>query len=89
LVAWRRSDGERDWVSESLRLRRLTAPLVVGRAVVVGDSGGLVHFLSREDGSALTRVATDGSGLLSAPVLAAGTLVVVSRKGGIFGFRPE
>lgn len=89
LVAWRRSDGERDWVSERLRFRKLTAPLVVGRAVVVGDGGGLLHFLSREDGSALTRVATDGSGLLSAPVLAAGTLVVVSRSGGIFGFKPE
>ena len=89
LVAWRRSDGERAWVSERLRYRSLTAPLVVGRSVAVGDDAGLVHLLSREDGSALTRVATDGSAVVAAPVLAAGTLIVVTRSGGIFGFKPE
>lgn len=89
LVAWRQADGERVWVSERLRYRTLTAPLVVGRSVVVGDDTGLVHWLSREDGSALTRVATDGSAVVVAPVLAGGTLVVVTRSGGIFGFRPE
>lgn len=89
LVTWRRVDGERAWVSERLRYRSLTAPLVVGRSVAVGDYAGLVHFLSREDGSALTRVATDGSAIASAPVLAAGTLVVVTHSGGIFGFKPE
>ena len=89
LVAWRRSDGERAWVSERLRYRSLTAPLVVGRSVAVGDDAGLVHLLSREDGAALTRVATDGSAVVAAPVLAAGTLIVVTRSGGIFGFKPE
>jgi len=89
LVAWRRTDGERAWVSERLRYRNLTAPLVVGRSVAVGDDAGLVHWLSREDGSALTRVATDGSAIVAAPVLAAGTLVVVTHSGGIFGFKPE
>lgn len=89
LMAWRRTDGERAWVSERLRHRNLTAPLVVGRSVAVGDETGLLHLLSREDGSALTRVATDGSAVVSAPVLASGTLVVVTRNGGIFGFKPE
>ena len=89
VVAWQRANGERAWVSERLRYRTLTAPLVVGRSVVVGDEAGLVHWLSREDGSALTRMATDASGLAAAPVLAGGTLVVVTRNGGIFGFQPE
>jgi outer membrane assembly lipoprotein YfgL len=89
LMAWRRTDGERAWVSERLRYRSLTAPLVVGRSVAVGDFAGLVHLLSREDGSALTRVPTDGSAIVTAPVLAAGTLVVVTRSGGVFGFKPE
>lgn len=89
LVAWRRSDGERVWVSELLRYRGLTAPLVVGRSVAVGDETGLVHWLSRLDGTALTRAPTDGSAVVAAPVLAAGTVVVVTRSGGIFGFRPE
>lgn len=89
LVAWRRADGERVWASERLRYRTLTAPLVVGRSVAVGDDTGLVHLLSREDGSALTRLSTDGSAIVASPVLAAGTLVVVTRNGGIFGFKPE
>lgn len=89
LIAWRRVDGERAWVSERLRYRNLTAPLVIGRSVVVGDDAGLVHLLSREDGSALTRVVTDGSAVAAAPVLAAGALVVVTRNGGVFGFKPE
>jgi len=89
IVAWRRADGERAWVSERLRYRKLTAPLVVGRSIAVGDETGLVHLFSREDGSALTRVATDGSAVVAAPVLAAGALVVVTRNGGVFGFLPE
>lgn len=89
LVAWRRADGERAWVSELLRYRDLTAPLVVGRSVAVGDEAGLVHWLSRVDGTALTRASTDGSALVATPVLAAGTLVAVTHSGGIFGFKPE
>ena len=89
IMAWRRVDGERVWVSERMRYHSLTAPLVVGRSVAVGDEAGLVHWLSREDGTPLTRMATDGSAIVSAPVLAAGTLVVVTRSGGVFGFKPD
>jgi outer membrane protein assembly factor BamB len=89
LLAWRRADGERLWISERLRFRGLTAPLLAGRSVVVGDESGLLHFVSREDASPLNRVPTDGSAIVSAPVLAGQTLVAVTRKGGVFGFRPE
>jgi outer membrane assembly lipoprotein YfgL len=89
LVAWRRIDGERLWVSERLRFRGLTAPLLAGRSVVVGDESGFVHFLSREDASALNRMATDGSAVAATPVLVGQTLIAVTRRGGIFGFRPE
>jgi outer membrane protein assembly factor BamB len=89
VVAWRRDTGERAWVSDRLRYRGLTAPLALGRSVVVGDSTGLVHFLSREDGALLNRLATDGSPIAAAPVVAGNTLVVVTQKGGVFGFVPE
>jgi outer membrane protein assembly factor BamB len=89
VVAWRRADGERAWVSERLRYRELTAPLALGRSVILGDESGTVHFLSREDGTPLTRVTTDGSAIVAAPVVADDTLVVVTRKGGVFGFAPE
>ncbi len=89
VLAWSRVDGERLWSSERLRYRTLSAPLAVGRSVVVGDGTGLVHFLSREDGSALTRVSTDGSAIAADPVLAGNTVVVVTHNGGVFGFQPE
>lgn len=89
IIAYKRGDGAKLWSSNRLQYRQLTAPLVLGRSVVVGDSTGLVHMLSREDASPLNRMTTDKSGVASAPVAAADTLVVVTRDGGIFGFRPE
>ena len=87
--AWRRTDGERAWTTDVLRYRSLTAPQVVGRSVAIGDFAGIVHLLSREDGSLLNRLTTDGSPIVAAPVLVGNTLVVVTRNGGIFGFVPE
>ncbi|MDP1153789.1 hypothetical protein Q6287_28525, partial [Klebsiella pneumoniae] len=75
--------------SERLQYRKLSAPLVLGRSVVIGDDSGLVHLLSREDGSPLNRLTTDGSGVSVGPVASSDTLVVVTRNGGIYGFRPE
>ncbi|AVO42247.1 MAG: outer membrane protein assembly factor BamB [Simplicispira suum] len=89
VVAWNRADGMRLWVSERLRYRHLSAPLLLGRSVVVGDDTGWVHFLSREDASPLNRIGTDGSAIDVAPVAAADTLVVVTRSGSVFGFRPD
>jgi len=89
ITAWRRGDGVSQWVSERLRYRTLSAPLAVGRSVVIGDGTGLVHMLSRDDGSPLNRLATDGSAIVAAPVLAGNTVVVVTRNGGVYGFRPE
>ena len=87
--AWRRTDGERVWTTDALRYRSLTAPQVVGRSIAVGDFAGIVHLLSREDGSLLNRLTTDGSPIAAAPVMVGNTLVAVTRNGGIFGFIPE
>jgi len=89
VLAWRRSDGERIWSVERLRFRGLSAPLSIGRSVAVGDAQGYVHFLSRQDGALMGRTATDGSAIVAAPVLVGDTLVVVTRNGGVFGFRPD
>ena len=89
LIAWRRSDGSRLWATDRFKHRKLTAPLLLGRSVVVGDDSGLVHLLSRTDGAPLNRVATDGSGIAAAPVAAVDTLVVVTRNGGVYGYRPD
>lgn len=89
LVAWRRSDGEPVWRMERLRYRKLTAPLLLGPSVVLGDDGGRLHFLSAVDGALQARIETDGSPIAATPVLAGNTLVVVTRRGTVYGFRPE
>ena len=89
VLAWRRSDGERVWSVERLRHRSLTAPLVAGRSLVIGDFAGFIHLLSRDDGSLLNRLPTDGSAIAAAPALAGTTLIAVTQNGGIYGFQPE
>lgn len=89
VLAWQRSSGERGWEMDRLKHRGLTAPLAVGRVVAVGDSLGLVHLLSREDGSEMTRMTADGSAILAAPMLAGDALVVQTRNGGLFAWRPQ
>jgi outer membrane protein assembly factor BamB len=89
ITAWRRSDGQTAWTSDRLRYRNLSAPLLVGRSVAIGDGNGLIHLVSRQDGSPLNRLSTDGSAIIGGPVLAGDTLVAVTRNGGVFGFAPE
>jgi hypothetical protein len=89
VIAWRRADGEKLWTSEKLRFRGLSSPVLFAGMVVVGDSEGFLHFLSVQDGSLLSRAATDGSAIALAPVVANETLVAVTSRGVVIGFRPE
>lgn len=89
LTAWRRDSGEPAWTIDRLKHRGLSAPLALGRVIAVGDSTGLVHLVSREDGSEMTRLSTDGSPVLVQPVLAGDSLVVQTRNGGLYAWRPQ
>lgn len=87
--AWQRASGETAWTSDRLKYRSLSAPLAVGRVVALGDATGTLHLLSREDGSELTRLTTDGSAIVGGPALAGQVLLVQTRSGGVFAWRPQ
>ncbi|MDZ4102702.1 MAG: outer membrane protein assembly factor BamB [Hydrogenophaga sp.] len=87
--AWQRVSGEPAWNIDRLKYRGLSAPVALGRVVAVGDNAGLVHLISREDGSEMTRLSTDGSPILAAPVLSGDSLVVQTRNGGVYAWRPQ
>ncbi len=90
VLAWNRESGERAWSADRLLLNRgLTAPLVLGRSLAIGDSFGYVHLLSRENGQLVNRLSTDDSAIAATPALAGNTLVVVTRKGAVHGFVPN
>ncbi|MBC7957207.1 MAG: outer membrane protein assembly factor BamB [Cytophagales bacterium] len=89
ISAWRTVDGTVAWTVEKLLYRNLTAPLAVGKAFVMGDIEGMVHWFARDSGAAVLRLPTDGRAIKVAPVASGLTLLVVTSDGGLFAFRPE
>lgn len=89
VTAWRAVNGDVAWTSEKFMHRGLSTPLSVGRTVVFGDSEGYVHFMSRDDGTPLLRIATDGEPIVGAPVRSGSTIVVLTAGGSVYAFRPD
>jgi len=90
VVALDRTNGASLWKQDRLFGRGVTAPLTLGRYVIVGDFQGYVHFLSREDGSFAARIATDGSPVMAPPVaLDMTSFAVQTRSGGVFAISTQ
>lgn len=89
MLAWKRSNGEIEWTVDRMKFRELTAPTALGRVLAVADNSGLVYLLSRDDGGEMARLSTDGSPVTAAPLLAGPSLVVQTRKGGVYAWRPQ
>lgn len=85
--AWSRNTGERLWDTERLKYRILSAPLVMPRGVLVADNGGWLYLLSLADGALLNRIKLDSEELATAPVMAGGRYVVVTREGRVTGLQ--
>jgi outer membrane assembly lipoprotein YfgL len=88
MTAWRTSTGDIAWTNESLMFRGLSAPAAVAQSVVFGDRDGTLHWFSRAKGESQARSMTDGSAISTPPVAVRGVVVVVTRGGGVFAFRP-
>jgi outer membrane protein assembly factor BamB len=89
ITAWNTADGAVAWTNERLLYRGLSAPLSVGDTVVFGDAEGFVHFLARDTGKTRLRLPTDGSAVIGQPQRVGTTVLVATRNGGLFAFRPE
>ena len=89
ITAWKTATGEVPGATSSLLYRSLSGMLVVGPTVVFGDVDGYVHFLSVASGEPQLRLPTDGAPVVGTPVLAGTTVLVATRKGGLFAFRPN
>jgi outer membrane protein assembly factor BamB len=79
-----KSNGASVWKQDKLSTRRPSGPQFVGDYVAVDDVEGYVHLLSRNDGSFVGRVATDGTPAVGQPVRAGDGLALISAGGSVF-----
>jgi len=89
ITAWRAESGDVAWTNERFMHRGLSGMLAAGPLVVFGDNDGYVHFLAAASGETQLRLVTDGSPVVTTPVVSGSTVLVVTRNGGVFAFRPN
>jgi outer membrane assembly lipoprotein YfgL len=89
ITAWRAETGDVLWSNERFMHRGLSGMLAVGPVVVFGDADGYVHFLGTADGQTQLRLTTDGTQVVGVPVISGTTVLVLTRAGGVFAFRPN
>ncbi len=75
------------WQQSGLRLRGVTAPVVIGDQAVVGDYQGYLHWLDVTDGAVVARTRAGSSAIVTRPVLEDGVLYVVAGNGQVSAIR--
>ncbi|TAK90932.1 MAG: outer membrane protein assembly factor BamB [Burkholderiaceae bacterium] len=89
VLAFSRQGGASVWRQDQLTYRSLTQPVSSGRAVVVGDLEGVVHWLSRDDGAFIARARTDGSPIVAAPQTVLNGVLIQTSGGTLTAFTYE
>lgn len=85
--AFDRTNGASIWKQDKLFMRGVSRPLATGDFVAVGDVGGVVHLLRREDGTFAARFTTD-SAIGADPQPHGGEFIVQTRNGGLYALQP-
>lgn len=88
LSAWRLANGDLAWSADQFQHRKLSEPVVLGKQVLVGDYEGQLHLLDRETGKTRSRLATDGSQVITIALM--GDMALAATKsGGLFAIQAE
>ena len=75
------------WKQTQLSGRRLSAPVVGGAYVVVGDVEGYLHWLNRVDGKIAARVRADSKGIIAPPIYHNGFFYILGNGGRLSAYR--
>jgi outer membrane protein assembly factor BamB len=86
MVSLLRRDGAERWRTAALQRRGVSAPAVLGDAVVVADFEGYLHWMDRATGRFVAREKAGGR-VTNGPVVADGLLLVQPDDGGVRAFR--
>jgi len=74
-------NGSALWKNKALQYRKLTAPVVLGEHVLVGDFEGYLHFLSRVDGRLQGRLRVAKSAISTPPLVIDGVVYIYADGG--------
>ena len=86
---WAIQDGTGDtlWRQTSLLRRKVTAPVIVGNEVIVGDFEGYVHWISRDNGLFVARIRVAKTAIRSKPVVKNDLVFVMASDGTLTALR--
>lgn len=87
LWALDRFSGASLWKQTKLHARQITAPLVLGEYLIVGDGQGYLHWLKRSDGQFVARHKVSAGRIFVPPLLKGQTLLVYDSEGKIEALR--
>lgn len=87
VIAMRRSDGAVQWEQDTMKRRGLTAPVIDGDSLVVGDFEGYLHWLDKATGNIVARQKTDGERITNAAVSDNERVFVQTDSGKLLVFR--
>ena len=76
-----RVSGATLWKQDKLKNRGVTAPVVIGKYIVVGDFEGYTHWLAKYDGHFVARNQVGSAGILATPLVVDDTAYVLDRGG--------
>ncbi|WP_020408500.1 outer membrane protein assembly factor BamB [Hahella ganghwensis] len=83
VVAYDRETQTEIWKQSDLAYRELTAPVVWGNYIVVGDLEGYIHVLSQVDGAFVARIQPASEYIAVAPVIYDNKLIVTGSDGSV------
>ena len=86
VLALNRKTGALLWRNESFLYRNISGPATLGRWVIVGDLKGVVSLLDSTDGSFAGRAKTDGSPILTNPLVIGDKVFVQTSEGNLYAF---
>ena len=83
VVAVDARSGTELWENSLLEHRQLTAPVVIGNYLVVGDSLGYLHWMDRSSGDFVAQQYVDDSGFAVGPTMLSDGYVLTTRNGDV------
>tara|TARA_R110000868_G_scaffold362686_1_gene624881 strand:+ start:22245 stop:23396 length:1152 start_codon:yes stop_codon:yes gene_type:complete len=86
--AFDKKTGTVVWRQEKLEHRGLTAPVVMGRDIVIADAEGYLHWLNQKTGKFVARVqVAKESAIASTPLVVGNTVYALAKNGTIAAYQ--